>query len=248
MCRLLAVIAGCCALASYGWAEDKQEKPRQNEPAQATKPADTDKSTTNQKPFDVDAFIKKYDRNGDGVLDRNELPALLQRRFADMDSDKDGKLSRDELRQHVDILRQSENIAPHRRERMLDLVQLVGPIVQSDEPGREIVQRVYDILQQIDSNGDGKIDRDEWEAMRQHALEWRVNAMLERQGAAQEGKVSKENARGRLRHHFDEWDLNHDGFVDRDELMKALSGQIPHERPQKKERVKVVQPSEKQEK
>jgi len=54
-----------------------------------------------------------------------------------------------------------------------------------------------------------------------------VNAMLDRQGVGHDGKVSKDQARGRLRRNFDEFDLNHDGFVDRDELIKVFGGKAP---------------------
>ena len=36
-----------------------------------------------------------------------------------------------------------------------------------------------------------------------------------------DGKISREEARGRLKRDFDKIDLNKDGFIDRDELLKA---------------------------
>ena len=47
---------------------------------------------------DIAQFLKKYDKNDDGVLEQDELPAALKGRFARLDTNKDGKLSKSELR------------------------------------------------------------------------------------------------------------------------------------------------------
>ncbi len=211
------ICALVCSAARAG--EDKQNtKPDKPKPADTAKPA-----TEDNKAFDVDAFLKKYDQNKDGFLQRNELPGMLRNRFEEMDTNKDGKLSAEELREHKDMLERWHNIVMHRQARLMGLAAYVSHVARSEHPVREMAQTLYDVLQQVDTNKDGTIDADEWQAMRDKITEWRVNAMLERQGADKDGKVSKANARGRLRRHFDAWDLNHDGFVDRDELRKVFA-------------------------
>jgi Ca2+-binding EF-hand superfamily protein len=228
----LGILLGCGVVRA---GEDKPI-PRQDKakPADAAKPA-----TEDNKSFDVDAFIKRFDKNKDGVLQRDELPSMLRGRFAEMDDNKDGKLSAEELRAHADVLRQWHNVVSQRQERLMGLAAYISHVARSDTPVRELAQTAYDLLRQIDKNNDGKIDDEEWEAMRQNLRERRVEAILQRQGADKDGRISKEHAWGRVKRHFDEWDLNKDGFVDREELLKVFENPPARQQPVKiKDRAK----------
>lgn len=79
------------------------------------------------------------------------------------------------------------------------------------------------MLRAVDSDSDGKISLAEWDVAMEQMREARVEGMLTRQGA-KEGKVAKDQARGRLKRNFEAWDLNKDGFVDRSELHQAFGG------------------------
>ena len=50
--------------------------------------------------------------------------------------------------------------------------------------------------------------------------------MIEDLDANKDGKISKDEARGRLKEDFDKIDLNKDGFIDREELIKAASERL----------------------
>lgn len=54
--------------------------------------------------FDLDKFIKEYDKNKDGFIDRQECPEKLKEFFDRLDTNKDGKLSRQELEKVGDKL------------------------------------------------------------------------------------------------------------------------------------------------
>src|SRR6266849_2496558 len=52
-----------------------------------------------------DQFIKRLDKNMDGVLTRNELPPFLAKNFEKWDLNGDGKLNRDEVGQMLNAVR-----------------------------------------------------------------------------------------------------------------------------------------------
>jgi Ca2+-binding EF-hand superfamily protein len=81
----------------------------------------------------MDALFTRFDRNGDGVITRDEFPK--PERFDPLDTDKDGKLTKEEVRGGVS--------------------QLAGRGAQGLATAR---------LKQLDTDGDGKISKTEYEA------------------------------------------------------------------------------------
>ena len=165
--------------------------------------------------FDLERFLKDYDKNGDGYLQRDELPPDLQRAFPQLDRNKDGKISPEELSQGI------LHLQPRRRPS--DVVYVLIEMSDCDEDCAGEVQRAYDILRKLDKDHNGKIDPDELRAERERLLKHRVDNLFRQLDANRDGRISREEAKGQIREHFDEIDRNHDGVIDRDELMKAAS-------------------------
>ena len=182
-------------------------------PPVAPKPAGSDKGKPLQ--FDTDGFMKDHDKNGDGYLQRDELPPDLQRAFPHLDVNKDGKISRDELSQGI------LHLQPRRRPS--DVVFVLIEMSDCDEDCAGEVQRAYDILRKLDRDKNGKIDPDELKAERERLIQHRVDNLFRQLDANRDGRISREEAKGQIREHFDEIDRNHDGAIERDELMKAVS-------------------------
>jgi Ca2+-binding EF-hand superfamily protein len=169
-------------------------------------------------PIDVDAFLKLHDLNGDGYLQRNELPRRLRDRFDQLDANHDGKLSREELRNGI------AHLLP--RNRPSDVVFVLIELSGHDADCAGELQQMYDVLRRLDTNRDGKIDAGELKAMRHRLLQERVEGLIEDLDVNHDGKISREEARGRIKENFDKIDTNHDGFIDRDELMRAAAEAI----------------------
>jgi len=179
--------------------------------------------------FNIEQFIKDYDRNNDGFLQRNEVPGYLRDRFDQLDTNKDGKLSRDELAKGIAYLQ------PPRRPSDF-IVVLIEMSDCEDDCGGEI-QRVYDILRKVDKNRNGKIEPEELSAARREWIDTRVNNIIKDLDRNGDGKISKDEARGQLRRDFDDLDTNKDGFVDRGELLQAAQ-----EKPQSLQEKAAPQP------
>jgi Ca2+-binding EF-hand superfamily protein len=188
---------------------------------------DEPKEAGEHKPFDVDRFLEKYDKNKDGFIERDELPERLQHAFDQIDANKDGKLSREELEKGCVYLQ--------RQRRPADFIHVLVEMSEEDEASREELQYIYDLLHKLDKNKDGKLDPDELKKMRGQIVSDRVDELIEDLDVNKDGKISREEARGRLKEDFDKIDLNKDGFIDREELMKAATQRLnPPPRPGEK--------------
>lgn len=186
-------------------------------PAADVKP-DKKEGPNAQRPFDADRFLERFDKNKDGFIQREELPERLRYGFEQVDTNKDGKLSREELEKGFVYLQ--------RQRRPADLVQVLVEMSDADENSREELQYIYDHLRKIDKNNDGKFDADELKAAREKIVSDRVDEIFQDLDENKDGKISKDEARGRLKENFDKIDLNHDGFVDREELIKAATERL----------------------
>jgi Ca2+-binding EF-hand superfamily protein len=93
------------------------------------------------------------------------------------------------------------------------------------------------LFERLDTNGDGKLDKDELAAgqklVRQRfgpgaaaakeQVDRFVTRTLEQFDTNKDGKISKDEARGRLAENFDRLDANKDGFLDKEELRRAAA-------------------------
>jgi len=169
--------------------------------------------------FDVDAFIKAHDKNQDGYLTKDEVPERFRSSFDRMDTNHDGKLSREELLQGLVYLQA--------RPRPSDLMFLLVETSDCDECCAEELQLMYTFLRKLDTNGDGTINPDELQAAREKLISARVAAILKALDTDKDGKISRTEARGQVQRHFDVLDTNKDGYVDRNELWQAAAAKPP---------------------
>jgi len=218
---LRALLGSVAVLAVVAVGLAAADEPRDKAPP--IKPG----STPPGKPlrFDVEGFLKDYDRNKDGHLTRDELPAELRPAFDRLDANKDGKVTREELERGMAYL--------HPPRRPSDFVYVLIEMSDCDEDCAGEVQRAYDVLRRLDKNNNGKIDPHELKAAREQIVKDRVDYLFKQLDTDKDGKISREEARGMVRQNFDEIDANKDGFLDRAEMLKAAteSHHAPSTRP-----------------
>jgi Ca2+-binding EF-hand superfamily protein len=177
-------------------------------------------ATVQQAPGRGDPMMKA-DTNSDGILTRQEVLAAADARFAKMDADKNGQISREEQRAGK----------PHR-------VGMHKPRVADDAKRTAFRQKM---LERFDTDKDGKLSDTERQAARQQRQakhpEGRgsgTRAMARHFDANGDGLVSLAEMRTTVTAHFDRVDANHNGSIDKAEReaahakMKAMRGHSRH--------------------
>jgi Ca2+-binding EF-hand superfamily protein len=165
--------------------------------------------------IDVDRLLKEYDKNGDGFLQRDEVPGYIRDHFDQIDTNKDGKLSREELERGAGLLQ------PKRQPS--DMVHILIEMSDCDECAADELQKIYDVLRKLDKNNTGKIDPAALKAVRHEMVEHRVDHIIKELDVNKDGKISRDEARGALKRNFDLIDTNKDGYIDRAELLRAAT-------------------------
>jgi len=185
-----------------------------NAPPAGTKPGQPDQ--TKGPHFSADRFIKDHDTNKDGKLSKDELPPQMQDAFAEIDTNKDGFITQDELQTHADRMARA-------RPQMIEIVYYSIDVPEPEVKDQTAeLQQAYDALRKLDTNKDGKIDEKELAAFRETRKKERCDAMFKYMDKNNDGKISKDEARGLWADNFAELDANKDGFLDRAEVEKAL--------------------------
>ncbi|MBY0420903.1 MAG: hypothetical protein K2Q06_01280 [Parvularculaceae bacterium] len=125
---VVALAAAAVALSAAASAEDHEQGPVR----------------------DPGVMFDRHDKNGDGFITREELGERGDRLFAEADANKDGKLSRDELRAFHEARR-----AEHEK-RVFPDANGDGAVTR-DEWAKGAGQR----FDELDANKDGKLTPDE---------------------------------------------------------------------------------------
>jgi Ca2+-binding EF-hand superfamily protein len=215
-----------------------------------------------QDEFDATtrARFARLDKNGDGVIDASEIEAVMTKRFERhrgkhggrfgqrlmraFDTDRDGKVTKDEFMATVrsrfaqmdlnnDGRITDEDLPPRLRGR--DILASDGHMGRG--PGRRILRLLRDAdtnkdgavtldealaaadkrFAGLDRNKDGVIDAADRDALRTETVDYRVKRFIHYFGADADGKVTKEQFAAKAKERFARMDLNNDGTVSRDE-------------------------------
>jgi Ca2+-binding EF-hand superfamily protein len=201
----------CCLAVTFAFAQNQAQRPaggagNQNQPGGQA-------GGQNPPRFDSDRFFKDHDRNNDGKLSKDELPAQAQQDFDKMDTNKDGSISKDELRKHAELM-------SHQRPQLVEVIFYAIDIPEEQVTTQEL-QDAYDQLRKIDKNNNGKLEDSEINALREQRQKERLDGIFQALDRNKDGKISKDEARGLWTDNFAQLDKNNDGALDKQEVEAA---------------------------
>ena len=183
-------------------------------------------------------FLKSADLNKDGVIDQTEFQTSRDKWFADLDADKDGFVTADELKAFGDKMHaewakkhadQATNGKPADAQRKHgDFSQRILERVDTDKDGK-ISKAEFDaegskLFAKLDRNSDGKVAENE---MPQRHWARFGGKMFDRIDADKDGKVTKAEFQAAGDKMFQRMDKNGDGIIEKDEMQKPHGDQPP---------------------
>ncbi|MBS1798204.1 MAG: EF-hand domain-containing protein [Acidobacteria bacterium] len=169
------------------------------------------------KPDETVQRLMLLDRNGDGILTKDEVPERMQGIFSRIDTDHDGKLTPDEIRASA-----RTQSGPTGRAQHTGNATRMDPILSALDTDHDGVISTAEIaaaptsLKTLDKNGDGELSAEELRPKQMTPAD-RAQHMLDEWDTNKDGKISKAEAPDRMQQ-FEAIDTNHDGVLTEDEL------------------------------
>lgn len=212
MLSRITVLGACLLCGAAVTLALGQPQPPANK---GTQPGDkkADPSDRDGPRFDAGRFIKDHDKNNDGKLSKDELPAGAQTDLKELDTNNDGFVTQDELQKHAETM-------AARRPQLIEVIfysiDIPEEAVTTDE-----LQAAYEQLRKLDKNNDGKIEEAEIKAFREGRKKERIDGIFTALDKNNDGKLAKDEARGLWADDFAQLDKNNDGMLDKQEVEAA---------------------------
>lgn len=171
------------------------------------------------KPNETVQRLMALDRNGDGVLTRDEVPERLQGLFTRADVNHDGKLTSEEIRASA-----AGQAGPKGRVQHSGNATRMDPVLDAIDTNHDGILSAEEIvaapisLKFLDKDGDGELSSTELRPKQMTPVD-RAKHMLDEWDTNKDGKISKAEAPDRMQQQFENLDTNHDGFLTEDELV-----------------------------
>ena len=177
-------------------------------------------------------FLKSADLNKDGVIDQTEFQTTRDKWFVDLDTNKDGFVTADELKafgdkMHAEWAKKHADQADSDNKHG-DFTQHILERVDTDKDGK-ISKAEFDaegakMFAKLDENSDGKIAENE---MPQRHWARFGGKMFDSIDADKDGKVTKAEFEAAGAKMFQRMDKNGDGVIEKDEMQKPHGEQPP---------------------
>lgn len=159
-------------------------------------------------------LFDKLDANADGQVSRDEVRAKVQSHFAEVDLDKNGKISTTEL-ENKRTAKLNEM-----KQHMADRMSKADSNADGKWTKAELSKMPERMFEKLDTNNDALLTRSELEAGRGERTSKHAGFMqhvLSKADTNSDGAIDSQEAQRLAEGRFDAVDKNHDGIVRRDE-------------------------------
>lgn len=162
-------------------------------------------------------FLDFFDTNEDGTVTRAEFDAAAAKRFAKMDTDGNGKMTREEFRGYVQGRR-----TEHRARKFKTIDTNNDGRISKDEFTAHKMRRIEDRFASMDQNRDGTVSAEEFSNGRHHDRKCghhgHKRGAFRRMDGNGDGVVTREESLAAWSSWFDRIDANKDKVVTRKEV------------------------------
>jgi Ca2+-binding EF-hand superfamily protein len=165
--------------------------------------------------------MRAFDTDRDGKVTKDEFMTTVRSRFAQLDLNNDGRITDEDLPPRLrgrDVLAGDSDIGrrgPGRR-----LLRVVRN-ADADKDGVVTLDEAMAAADKrfagLDRNKDSVIDTADRDALRTETVAYRAKRFIHRFGADADGKVTKEQFAAKAKERFARMDINNDGTISRDE-------------------------------
>jgi Ca2+-binding EF-hand superfamily protein len=184
------------------------------------------------KPDETVQRLMALDRNGDGVLSKDEVPERMQGLFDRTDVNHDGKLTPDEIRDSA-----KTQSGPSGRAQRSGEATRIDPLLNTIDTDHDGILSAAEIaaaptaLKAIDKDGDGELSSTELRPKQMTPTD-RAKHMLDEWDTNKDGKITKPESPDRMQSQFESIDTNHDGVLTEDELTVYFAN-MPQQQPRR---------------
>lgn len=151
--------------------------------------------------------IKRFDKNGDGRVTRQEVLDHVKARFAQHDLDGDGKITKDDLPPKMGKGKWRDRVKGWFGKGHLDRVE----------------KRANRRFDKMDANGDGVVDKAEVLERTTSRVEFRQRKRMHRLDINKDGSVTQQEFMTKAQKRFALWDLDDSGAITKDDLPPVLA-------------------------
>ncbi|MCI0376857.1 MAG: EF-hand domain-containing protein [Gemmataceae bacterium] len=188
-----------------------QDKPKTDPPKPKPKPPGP--ALAELLKASPEEFLKRFDKNMDGVLDKDELPPRLAEAVDGVDRNKDGKLDKEEVGVLLKVLRKQFGQPQPDPQQVDQIVTKFLERLDANKDGKiskdEAMGPLLKTFEQLDANNDGFLDRAE---LRKFAAQFATGAAPGKPRPPEPGVAIPD---------FDAFDQNADGRLTPDEVKGA---------------------------